>query len=129
MAAIKRDKSVIIIFIGLLAFISLYWYTYNNRQCSGTIVMVSENKINTKDDVKEYENGYEKNVKVLKMVNLNTATIEELSDIMFVTDEQAEMIVDYRNEHGYFENIKDVSQVEGITVVTVNAVLNYTYVT
>ncbi len=129
MAAIKSDKSVIIIFVGLLAFISLYWYTYNNRQCSETIIMVSENKENVQNDLYEYENANEQNVKVLKKVNLNTASLEELSDIMFVSDKQAKLIVDYRNEFGYFENVNDVSQVEGITMVTLNAINNYTYVT
>lgn len=129
MAAIKSDKSVIIIFVGLLAFISLYWYTYNNRQCSETIIMVSENKENVQNDLYEYENANEQNVKVLKKVNLNTASLEELSDIMFVSDKQAKLIVDYRNEFGYFENVNDVSQVKGITMVTLNAINNYTYVT
>lgn len=48
---------------------------------------------------------------------------------MFVSDKQAKLIVDYRNEFGYFENVNDVSQVEGITMVTLNAINNYTYVT
>ncbi|MPM94943.1 hypothetical protein SDC9_142092 [bioreactor metagenome] len=128
MVAIKRDKSVIIIFVGLLVFVALYWYTYNNRQCSETIVMVSENLETEKDDIEEYDISQEENVKVLKKINLNTSSMEELSDLIYVSDEQAELIVDYRNEHGDFKNVDDVQYVEGITGTTVNIIEDYTYV-
>jgi len=126
-AAIKSDKSVIIIFVGLLAFISIYWYTYNNRQNSETIVMISLNK-EDENDAQEYKDEKE-DVKVLKKIDLNAASVDELSELMYVSDEQAQLIVDYRNEHGDFEKIDDVYQINGLTMMTYTAVLDYTYVT
>lgn len=120
---IKRDKSVVIIFIGLLAFISLYWYTYNNRQSSETIVLVTQTR-----KVKEDSWEYKDNVKILKKINLNTSSAEELSDLMFVSDEQAELIVNYRNEHGDFKSVDDVRFIKGITGPVYSSILDYTYV-
>lgn len=123
MVTIKRDKSVVIIFIGLLAFISLYWYTYNNRQSSETIVLVTQTR-----KVKEDSWEYKDNVKILKKINLNTSSAEELSDLMFVSDEQAELIVNYRNEHGDFKSVDDVRFIKGITGPVYSSILDYTYV-
>lgn len=122
--AIKRDKSVVIIFIGLLAFISLYWYTYNNRQSSETIVLVTQTK-----EAQENSREYEGAVKVLQKINLNTSSAEELSELMFVSDEQAELIVNYRNEHGDFKSVGDVRFIKGITGPVYSSILDYTYVT
>ncbi|MEA4973194.1 MAG: helix-hairpin-helix domain-containing protein [Candidatus Metalachnospira sp.] len=90
--------------------------------------MVSENLETEKDDIEEYDISQEENVKVLKKINLNTSSMEELSDLIYVSDEQAELIVDYRNEHGDFKNVDDVQYVEGITGTTVNIIEDYTYV-
>lgn len=90
--------------------------------------MVSENKEDRNDDINNNKFKQSENVKVLEKINLNAASAEELSDLIYIGDEQAELIVGYRNEHGDFKDVKDVHLVEGITLTTVNIIEEYTYV-
>lgn len=48
------------------------------------------------------------------LVNINTATIEELQDISGVGPSKAEAIVAYREENGRFQTIEDIMKVSGI---------------
>ena len=66
---------------------------------------------------------------MLQKINLNTSSAEELSELMFVSDEQAELIVNYRNEHGDFKSVGDVRFIKGITGPVYSSILDYTYVT
>lgn len=47
-------------------------------------------------------------------ININTAGIEELAILPGIGDAIAARIVSYREEHGYFSSISDLTQVEGI---------------
>ncbi|WP_276734329.1 helix-hairpin-helix domain-containing protein [Bacillus sp. (in: firmicutes)] len=48
------------------------------------------------------------------LVNINTATIEELQDISGVGPSKAEAIIAYREENGRFQTIEDITKVSGI---------------
>lgn len=48
------------------------------------------------------------------LVNINTATLEELQDISGVGPSKAEAIVAYREENGRFQTIEDITKVSGI---------------
>lgn len=49
------------------------------------------------------------------LVNINKADALELrTELIGVTDETAQSIVDYRDKHGGFKNLEDVLKVEGI---------------
>ena len=47
-------------------------------------------------------------------VNLNTATMEELTTLPGVGESKASLIVQYREEHGGFQCIEDVMNISGI---------------
>ena len=47
-------------------------------------------------------------------VNLNSATKEELMTLPGVGDAKADLIIQYREEHGRFQNIEDVMNISGI---------------
>ncbi|RPK05383.1 hypothetical protein BSBH6_02085 [Bacillus subtilis] len=49
-----------------------------------------------------------------ELVNINTATIEELQDISGVGPSKAEAIAAYREENGRFQTIEDITKVSGI---------------
>ena len=47
-------------------------------------------------------------------VNLNTATREELMTLPGVGESKADLIIQYREEHGKFQSIEDVMNISGI---------------
>ena len=48
------------------------------------------------------------------MVNLNTATLEELQTLSGIGESKAEAIIQYREEHGGFMSIEELKEVSGI---------------
>jgi competence protein ComEA len=49
-----------------------------------------------------------------KKVNINKATVEELSTLNRIGPSYAQRIVDYRNQHGPFQKPEDIMKVKGI---------------
>jgi competence protein ComEA len=48
------------------------------------------------------------------LVNLNTATVEELDTLPEVGPVTAQAILDYRTEHGGFASVEELLDIEGI---------------
>lgn len=48
------------------------------------------------------------------LININTATLEELQTISGIGESRAKSIVEYRNNNGKFNTIEDIKNVEGI---------------
>lgn len=49
-----------------------------------------------------------------QMLDVNTATVEQLVEIKGLGEKTAEAIVQYREDHGPFASIDDLAQVKGI---------------
>jgi len=56
---------------------------------------------------------------LLAAVNLNTASVEELSNLKGIGQVKAEAIIKYRDAHGKFKSVDELSKVKGIGEKTV----------
>ena len=50
----------------------------------------------------------------VNLVNINTASIDELKTINGIGDSKAKNIIEYRKKNGNFKSIEDIKNVEGI---------------
>ncbi len=69
----------------------------------------NELEITTKEEVTTTET-------IIKKVNINTATLEELMTIKGLGESKSLAIINYRNEHGNFNSIEDLLNIKGIGI-------------
>lgn len=78
------------------------------------VVVFNYYDITCKDDTnRAYSHSEIENMK-LEMININTADVDTLCNLPYVSESKAQSIVDYRKEHGDFESIDEITQVKGI---------------
>lgn len=49
------------------------------------------------------------------LVNVNTATLEELCTLPQIGEKRAQAILEYREEHGPFSRVEEICEVDGIS--------------
>jgi len=62
---------------------------------------------------------------VIEKVNINSASIEQLSSIKGIGVKKAQAIIDYRKNNGKFKKIEDLSEVKGIGTSTLQKIAPY----
>ncbi len=60
----------------------------------------------------------------IELVNINTATLEELNALPGIGPTTAQKIIDYRDENGAFSTIEDIMNVSGIGPATFEEIRN-----
>ena len=50
----------------------------------------------------------------MNKININTATIEELTQLKGIGEEYAKRIIEYRENHGLFKKPEDIMEIKGI---------------
>ncbi len=60
--------------------------------------------------IEEYEEEQENN----NIININTATIEELTKLSGIGESKAKLIIEYREKNGNFKEINELTNVKGI---------------
>lgn len=97
----KKNKSIfqilIIALIGAAAVIGAAVY--------GSYLYSQSTEGKTPQEIAETE---------IEPVDINTASAEELDRLPGLTPKHAQLIIDYRNEHGRFETIEDVINIKGV---------------
>ncbi len=58
------------------------------------------------------------------LININTATLEQLDALPGIGPTTAQKIIDYRTEHGPFQRIEEIKNVSGIGLVTFDKIKN-----
>ena len=85
--------------------------------------------INEKEEknIIEENSGLEEDKDNLKtsIININTATINELQKLPGIGESMAKKIIEYRNEKGRFTKIEDIKNVNGIGDAKFNNIKDY----
>ena len=50
----------------------------------------------------------------VKLVNINTASAEELTNVKGIGEKTAQAIVEYRKKNGVFKTVEDIKNIKGI---------------
>lgn len=56
-----------------------------------------------------------------KVININTATAEELTELKYIGEKKALAIVEYRESNGRFRSIEELKSISGITQNIIDA--------
>lgn len=87
-------------------------YVYTNKEVkSGSVKSECDTKCNC--EVVEVNNCVD-TTEGSELVNINTASLEELMTLSGVGESKAKAIISYREENGNFESIEDLKNVSGI---------------
>ena len=68
----------------------------------------------TKENTITSNNTNNPNEETSSLININTATLEELSTLEGIGESKAKAIIEYRLQNGPFESIEDIQKVSGI---------------
>ena len=106
----STEKILLIVALILFAGIIFFNAFYKSDASIPSVIYINENdKVNSEnlDDNESNRN--------LNNININTATVEELSEnLSGVGESIAKRIVEYREHNGEFTNIEDIKNVSGI---------------
>ena len=72
----------------------------------------SNTKNNTNNKISDEAN--QDNNQISNILNINTATLEQLQTLTGVGESKAKKIIEYREQNGNFETIEDIKKVSGI---------------
>lgn len=91
-------------------------YVYSNSEIkNGNNALTCNTVCDT--EVIEINNCVEKsnnNSETVDLININTATLEELQTLTGIGESKAKNIIEYRNTNGSFKSIEDIKNISGI---------------
>ncbi len=89
---------------GLTEYANSQAINYNQTLILGSVVLVPKIFVDDYEPITE-SNG---------LININTASLDELQTLKGIGEILGQRIIDYRNEYGYFQSIEDIQLVSGI---------------
>lgn len=100
-----------------------------NQTCSSNnyiITECTENKVSIITSNENNENNENNNSSVSSsLININIASVEELTTLPGIGESKAQNIINYREENGYFKAIDEIKNVNGIGEATFDQLKKY----
>ncbi|MEA4933801.1 MAG: ComEA family DNA-binding protein [Lawsonibacter sp.] len=117
MAGISRYEKMVLAMTAVFLLVTGGWFFA--RQNTGTPYEVTteqsskERPISSQSEQPE-ENKSPDSLTEGEVINLNAADVYDLQRLPGIGEKRAQAIVEYREEHGPFRTVEDVTQVSGI---------------
>lgn len=106
----STEKILLIFALILFAGIIFFNAFYKNDASIPSVIYINENDKVASENFDDNESN-----RNLNKININTATVEELSEnLSGIGESIAKRIVEYREHNGEFTNIEDLKNVSGI---------------
>lgn len=90
---------------------------YNNSKIKTEYVYIEvpscPDKVN-EACIEEYQEEINNNEETNKLININTASINELTTLSGIGESKAKLIIEYREQNGNFKEINEITNVKGI---------------
>ena len=93
---------------------------------TGKSVIEPSNKSTTQEEIKELtEDDKISNEQESSLININTASLEQLITLNGIGEAKAKNIISYREEHGNFSSIENIKDVTGISDTIYEKIKDY----
>lgn len=114
MAGISRYEKAV---LGMTAAFLLFtggWFLVRQNACVPYEVTVDRSGGETSDQPVQPERSCPDSLLEGETINVNTADVYDLQRLPGVGEKRAQAIVKYREEHGLFQSVEELTQVPGI---------------
>ena len=98
---------------------------FSQKKSSDKDIIVITTEIQKSVTEKHYEQETEYDNNPTGIININTASAEELTSLSGIGSERANAIVEYRNEYGNFDSVEELTNIYGIGESTLDEIRDY----
>ena len=117
-----KNKGILCLILICAVFVAFTGGFFLGRNMNHTYIEIHDsfnhNDISSSEDTDSEDASAE-------LININTATLEQLETLPGIGVTLAQRILDYRETHGSFETVTDLMNVSGIGEGRLNAILDY----